>query len=365
MRTCNCANHTINDEESQDQYCKEVYDLISAISILEVYILDIINRYKISDTTLNIIWDLLSNFSDNSIDTTNKIIEKQYTYGTTNEKSYSINRELSIAEMSIVTELTEQFETEINLMVNNIYLYLNALILGAISESSTENRTRNYYRVLLNIKNEGIIAHVDNMGKNWQISTYGSMLSKTFARQSTNLGNLFQDPSHDLYRVSSHDGACPICIPLEGRVFSRDSISEYFPSIGMLFGKKNPDLPYSLSNSWLNIHPNCLHVLEKFNADEYTQAELDDIIRYSSFTENPIDHGSKFQKQMHAYRKTQKNNIKRLKDSRQFREYKAILGNTIPNNLNSFLNIKYTEPDTYRVWLNLYKSKLKDIRDKI
>lgn len=108
------------------------------------------------------------------------------------------------------------------------------------------------------LRREGVTAFVDKAGRRWSLHTYCSMVSRTTSRQAEVLSVLTADPEQDLYRISSHGTTCALCAPYEGRVYSKSGTSPDYPPLSDAFGKQDPNGPNTLTNTWLNIHPNCL-----------------------------------------------------------------------------------------------------------
>lgn len=108
------------------------------------------------------------------------------------------------------------------------------------------------------LRREGVTAFVDKAGRNWSLHTYCSMVARTTSRQAEILSVLTTDPAHDLYKISSHGTTCGLCAPYEGRVYSKSGTDPDFPPLASAFGKIDPAGSDDLSNTWLNIHPNCL-----------------------------------------------------------------------------------------------------------
>lgn len=94
---------------------------------------------------------------------------------------------------------------------------------------------------------------------------------------------LTADDRQDLYEISSHGTTCAICAPLEGRVYSKSGNDPDFPPLASAFGKVDSNGPDSLTNSYLNIHPNCLHVLTPWTPMGLTEEEVQKVKDFSSF----------------------------------------------------------------------------------
>lgn len=137
------------------------------------------------------------------------------------------------------------------------------------------------------LRREGVTAFVDKAGRNWSLHTYGSMVLRTTSRQAEGLAVLTADPEHDLYKISSHGTTCPLCAPYEGRVYSKSGQSPDFPPLSTAFGKVDPNGPDTLANTWLNIHPNCLHVLLPWTPAGRTPEEIQKIKDFSNPSKNP------------------------------------------------------------------------------
>ena len=108
------------------------------------------------------------------------------------------------------------------------------------------------------LRREGIRAFTDRAGRDWSLHTYGSMVLRTTNRQAEVMAVLTADDAHDLYQISSHGTTCKLCAPYEGRVYSKSGNDPDFPPLADAFGKVDPAGPDTLTNTWLNIHPNCL-----------------------------------------------------------------------------------------------------------
>lgn len=180
-----------------------------------------------------------------------------------------------------------------------------------------------------NVKNKGITSFVDRTGKNWSVKSYFSMASRTMALQATNLGSLSED--WDLYKMSSHPTSCPICKPLQGRVYSKSGLNKKYPPLASIFGKIDPNGPDVLENTYLCIHPNCQHKLTKFKESKLSFKEIKEMQQRSSFKTNPPNIPKKSQKEIKEYRKNV-NYERALKKS-----YNAFLNQQVKN-LNKSIN---------------------------
>ena len=205
------------------------------------------------------------------------------------------------------------------------------------------------------LRREGVTAFVDKAGRSWSLHTYGSMVLRTTSRQAEVLAGLTADPEQDLYQISSHGSTCAICAPLEGRVYSRSGKDPDFPPLAAAFGKVDPAGPDDLANSYLNIHPNCLHVLLPWSPAGRTEKEIEKVKRLSSFRTNPLSIDPRTQKQIDAYRKKEEARAKWLREYRQWERYRMTLGDKVPRTFTTFQKHKLANDEKYKAWKKQYR----------
>lgn len=205
------------------------------------------------------------------------------------------------------------------------------------------------------LRREGVTAFVDKAGRKWSLHTYCTMVSRTTSRQAEVLSVLTADPEHDLYRISSHGTTCAICAPFEGRVYSRSGTNPDYPPLAAAFGKIDSGGPDTLVNTWLNIHPNCLHAIYPYTEAGRTPEEIQQIKDFSNPAKNPFSVDPRTKKQIDAYRKKEAARAKWLANYRQWERYRMTLGNEIPKTYQTFEKHKRADDDKYREWMRLYR----------
>lgn len=230
-----------------------------------------------------------------------------------------------------------------------------ALETVAAGEAKGANRTGK--DLVERLRREGVTAFTDRSGRNWSLSAYANMATRTTARQAQVLSVLTQNEDHDLYRISSHGSTCPICAPLEGRIYSKSGNNPEYPSLSDAFGKVDKAGPRSLENSYLNIHPNCLHALLEYHPEGKSEAEVEKDKRFSSFKTNPPDVDPRNAAKIEAYRKKEDGRRQLLDAYRQYDRYKIALGPEMPKTVQTFLKHKAADDDIYRRWVELYKER--------
>lgn len=204
---------------------------------------------------------------------------------------------------------------------------------------------------------EGVTAFVDKAGRNWSLHTYCSMVSRTTRRQAEVLAVLTADPEQDLYKISSHGTTCALCAPYEGRVYSRSGNDPDFPPLAEAFGKVDVNGPDSLANSWLNIHPNCLHVLLPWTPAGRSEEEIQKIKDFSNPKKNPFAKDPRTEKQLKAYRRKEEGRAKWLADYRQWERYRMALGDKVPKTFQTFQKHKLAGDDKYKNWEKIYRTQ--------
>ena len=204
-------------------------------------------------------------------------------------------------------------------------------------------------------RRDGVAAFTDKAGRKWNLHTYGSMVLRTTSRQAEVLSVLTQNLDHDLYQISRHGTTCPLCAPLEGRVYSKSGTDPNFPPLSAAFGKMDPNGPDTLENSWLNIHPNCLHQLIRWTPMGRTKEELQEIKDFSSFEKNPPTRDPRTKKQIEAYRKKEEARARFLRDYRQWERYRETLGDPIPKRFETFRKHKSAGDEKYLGWKDGYR----------
>lgn len=231
---------------------------------------------------------------------------------------------------------------------------LNAVANMQARGTSIKNAANEMYNQLIK---EGVTAFVDKAGRHWGLHTYCTMATRTTSRQSEVLAVLTADDRQDLYEISSHGTTCAICAPLEGRVYSKSGNDPDFPPLASAFGKVDPNGPDSLTNSYLNIHPNCLHVLTPWTPMGLTEEEVQKVKDFSSFKKNPPTKDPRTQEQIEAYRKKQTARAKWLRDYRQWEKYRIALGDKVPKTFDTFRKHKLADDEKYKKWEYLYRNR--------
>lgn len=205
------------------------------------------------------------------------------------------------------------------------------------------------------LRREGVTAFVDKAGRRWSLHTYCSMVSRTTSRQAEVLSVLTADPEQDLYRISSHGTTCAICAPYEGRVYSKSGTSPDYPPLSDAFGKQDPNGPNTLTNTWLNIHPGCLHSIHSFTEAGRSAKEIQEIKDFSNPAKNPYSRDPRTKKQIEAYRAKERARAKWLREYRTWETYRMTVGDPVPKTFATFQKHKAADDEKWKTWQKLYR----------
>lgn len=229
--------------------------------------------------------------------------------------------------------------------------------LRTVIRAKAAGRAANINQFVVDMMREGVTAFVDKAGRNWSLYTYGNMACRTTSRQAEIMAVLTADPEQDLYMISKHGTTCPLCAPYEGRVYSKSGNDPDFPPLASAFGKIDPNGPDELTNTYLNIHPNCLHVLLPWTSAGRTPEEIKKIKNFSNPAKNPFSVDPRTKKQIEAYRKKERARAKWLNDYRQWERYKTALGDNIPKTFDTFVRHKRLNDERYKQWKRKYAER--------
>lgn len=197
------------------------------------------------------------------------------------------------------------------------------------------------------LENEGITAFIDKRGRKWNLQDYCNMAARTTARQAEVAAILTADPDHDLYKIVKIGSTCPVCAPLEGRIYSWSGTNPDYPPLSAAFGKIDPGGGDDLSNTYLNIHPNCLHSMVKYTTIGKTEEQIQKDKDFSSFKKNPVTVDPRTKKQIEAYKEKVRNRQRLLRDMKQHQEYRRVLGNGVPKDFDKFRELKYNKSEAF------------------
>ena len=209
--------------------------------------------------------------------------------------------------------------------------------------------------VIQAVKEQGITAFVDKAGHEWSLKSYGNMAVRTTVRQAQVAAVLTDNDEQDLYEIIKIGTTCPICAVYEGRVYSKSGTSPFYPPLSDAFGKIDPAGANDLSNSFLNIHPNCLHSLVPYTEKGKTPKQVEKMRRFSNPETNPYDHDPRSKKQKQAYEEKERNRAIYRNNVKQFQKYTEAGVPGMPKTFQTFLKHKQLDDEQYRKWVSEFR----------
>jgi len=237
---------------------------------------------------------------------------------------------------SIINSATDQLTDASQYVGRRINDLLKEAGAEAIAEKLTSGDTVKQAKNLMlkKMSEKGITAIRDKRGREISLDAYASMVARTTTREATNTGTIdaVQEVGGDLVQMTSHASACPICQPLEGRVYSISGKS-----------KKYPKLDIAFSNGHADIHPNCIHSIVPFF--EQFADDLDEIVKQSN---RPFELDPKKKSQLDAYYAEQKVKAQRRAYYRLWEKSKTLAPNEAPKTFSGFRSMKRADSERYQ-----------------
>ena len=234
-------------------------------------------------------------------------------------------------------------------------IYRKNVLTGVLTTTATgAGPLTSVEAVARSIEKEGIPAFIDRAGRKWSLRDYGNMATRTTFRQAQTAAELTKD-DHDLYEVLRHPAPCRVCAIYSGRVYSKSGTNPNYPSLAQAFGKVDPAGPDVLSNTYLNIHPNCLCVLTRYTEQGKTPEQVQRMRDKSSFEKNPPKGDPRTKKEIEAYRQKEKNRRELRADIKEWEKMREALGDKVPATFATFQKHKKLNDDTYREWVKKYR----------
>lgn len=321
---------------------------------------------------------ILQSMVDESWDYVPEMVEKIFREADKDAAGYANAGALTVTQTAAVQQLADNLLGEILQASQTAYETVQsfytiarlesdpfrtaALKQVASQEASGIGWTQTSARMAQELKNQGITAFTDKAGRKWTLSDYCNMATRTTARQAEVSAVLTAD-EHDLWQIVKIGSTCPVCAPLEGRVYSKSGLNPNYPPLTLAFGKIDAAGANDLSNTYLNIHPNCLHSLVKYTTIGKTEKQIQKDIDFSDPTLNPLDRDPRTKKQIAAYREKERNRRKLLNDMKQWKRYRAVLGDDAYKTFETFRKHKLANDEVYKRLQAEYRKQNKAIKE--
>lgn len=323
---------------------------------------------------------ILTDMSNEAFDYVPQMIEDIVIKSDKDAAGYANARALTTTQTEVAQQLSNNLLGEILDASDTAYETVRNLYTVARLESDPYRRTgiaavlqqeaegtgwtKASARMAQSLKNQGITAFVDKAGRRWTLSEYCNMAVRTTAHQAEVAAVLTAD-DHDLWQISRIGSTCPVCAPLEGRVYSKSGMDPNYPPLALAFGKIDVNGPDDLTNTYLNIHPSCQHSLVKYTTIGKTDEQIQKDIDFSSPVKNPLTHDPRSKKQIAAYQEKERNRRKLLDDMKQWRRYRAVLGDKAYKTFQTFRKHKQADDDVYKMLQVEYRKQNRAIKETL
>jgi hypothetical protein len=252
-----------------------------------------------------------------------------------NGGSYEMFAGLHNSALKIIARNTVQDLLDANSFVGRqIEDALRQAGLDAISDKISTGKTvvqckNNLVRTLID---QGLDGIRDKRGRRISLDSYAQTVARSTTREATNRATLNQLTSlgYDLVQMTSHKSSCPVCAPLEGRVYSISGKTPGYPPLSMAY-----------TGPHANIHVNCRHVLTPYIPEFANDPEGD-----KAFSNRSFDIDPRAQKQIETYNQVQEYKQRMRNDRNQWRKYKLAMPDDTPKTFSGFRRMKYARKST-------------------
>lgn len=285
---------------------------------------------------------------------------------------------LTAEQTDIVQRLTISMMAEIedasDTVVNTLEGYLvgrrdrdvfRAVGLSTVAEMEAEGtRRKKVDQFVKDLQRDGVTAFVDKSGRRWRLHTYAAMVTRTTSRQAEVLSVITRDPAHDLYTIIGTDDPCGLCAAFQDRVYSRSGESKEWPPLADAFGKIDLAGPNTLTNTWMNIHPNCRCAVVPWTPAGKSREEIERLQRFSNPANNPYNLDPRSEKVIKAYRRKEAGRRRWRADYDQWERYRVTIPADTPKTFATFMRHKKADDEKYKNWERKYREKNQELRQK-
>ena len=244
----------------------------------------------------------------------------------------------------LVRNTNDDLNSANNFIGRNIRDSVRQISIETIKEARLTGRSVGQIRrdLIDNFIDNNITSMETKNGRRINLDSYASTVARSTTREAENTAVIEHIKANgtNLVKMSSHLTTCPICAPLQGRVYSIDGNSTDYPSL---------DLAYTGDHA--NIHPNCRHFLAPYMPDKDKNSAETKRFSNRSFNIDP-----RSQAQINNYNHEQRRNRERNADKRQWERYKIVMPNETPKTLSGFRKSKRANSKKYQELDSRYRS---------
>lgn len=275
------------------------------------------------------------------------------------------SRAIEILVDNLLGQVDEMAQTAYQATASKLFLVgrlesdpFRETVIEKAAESLAEGRgsLSKTEEIIRAVQEQGITAFVDKAGHEWSLSSYGNMAVRTTVRQAQVASVLTADDG-DLVKIINSSVPCRICGAYGGRVYSKSGTSPFYPPLTAAFGKIDPAGADSLTNSFLNLHPNCLCSIVPWTEKGKTPKEIERMREYSDPNKRPFDIDQRTKRQKREYEAKERNRAEYRANVKQFEKYTQAGIPGFPKTFQTFEKHKKLNDDTYRSWLKAFRER--------
>ena len=287
---------------------------------------------------------------------TNSEIPRQYkkgvrraidAYKTMDIKTVSFDKVDKIHNKQIellINNTNDDFVTANVFIGRNIRDNIRQITLDTIAEAKLTGRSMTQIRADLKNRfiNQNITAIETKNGRKINLNSYAETVARSVMTETENVAVIehVKASGHDLVKMSAHASSCPICAPLQGRVYSITGKTKGYPRLNRAFG-----------GTHANIHPNCKHFLFPYDPSKDKDAE-----KTKEFSNRSFDIDPRSQKEINNYNNQQKRNQQRNADYKQWQRYKIVMPTETNKTFSGFRKSKRVNSKKYQELESNYRS---------
>lgn len=256
---------------------------------------------------------------------------------------------MSSADFDAISILKRNLNADLTNAVNHVGRMMEDEIrkaglqasLDKVSSAQTVKQMQNNLVQMLQDKGIAAIEYTRGGKKCYMsLKAYAELTARSTVHEARNTANINLGAriGNDLVRVSSHYGACPICTPYQGRVFSVSGTHPNYPSL----------YATPFSQSYQNFHPHCRHILTQYVEELRASDEVEQMREFSNRSFEVGGRGwtkeqtAQAERSLKNYRAGIDRKRKMYTDRKRWQNYRAVLGGDAPVSFSGFRRMKTT-----------------------
>lgn len=259
---------------------------------------------------------------------------------------------------AIVKSVNAEYTKFINFAGNRLITEFDSIIANKIATGQTIRQAQ--AEIVQYMQSDGITAFVDSLGRKHQLSKYAEMVARSSTANVTNQASIDRSLQigGDLVKMTRHNAPCPICAPLQGRVYSISGNNPNYPA-----------LEIALPGGFTIPHPNCKHRFNPWVESLKTPKQIEAAREFSGRPFNvedlPQAQQKAFEAQERAYQVGQKAKAQMNADQKQYQRFIIRLGDKTPKSFAGFRRMKQSNSDNWQKLQTDYRAAGVELKQEI